>query len=173
VVLITVQENLTKGFTLGAADFLGKPIDFDHFEAVVARFRPMPNAGSILLVDDELELRQSLAVELANRGWRVVDAADGIEALERLRAGFRPDIVLLDLLMPRMNGFEFAREVRNDAAFRDIPIIVLTGQQLTPADRDRFGGCVQRVIEKQSLAWSELLDQISTAARRIQSQRGR
>ena len=173
VVLVTVQDNLTKGFTLGAADFLGKPIDFDHFEAVVSQFRPMPNEGSILLVDDELELRQSLAAELGNRGWRVVDAADGIEALERLRAGFRPDVVLLDLLMPRMNGFEFAREVRNDTAFRDIPIIVLTGQQLTPADRDRFGGCVQRIIEKQSLAWSELLDQISTAARRIQSQRGR
>jgi signal transduction histidine kinase/CheY-like chemotaxis protein len=171
VVLVTVQDNLTKGFTLGAADFLGKPIDFDHFEAVVSRFRPTPNEGSILVVDDELELRQSLAVELANRGWRVVDAADGIEAFERLRAGFRPDVVLLDLLMPRMNGFEFAREVRNDPAFRDIPIIVLTGQQLTPADRDRFGGCVQRIIEKQSLAWSELLDQISTAAKRIQSKR--
>lgn len=173
VVLITVQDNLTKGFTLGAADFLGKPIDFDHFEQVVSRFCPVPNEGSILLVDDELELRQSLTAELTTRGWRVIDAADGVEALERLRAGFRPDVVLLDLLMPRMNGFEFARVVREDSRLRDIPIIVLTGQHLTPADRDRFGGCVQRIIEKQSLAWSDLLEQISAAAQRIRTKQNR
>jgi CheY-like chemotaxis protein len=82
---------------------------------------------AILLVDDDQALRETIAVALAAEGYRVASAADGSEALNGLRAGLRPDLILTDLIMPVMNGWELRNELRKDARFNRIPVVLITG----------------------------------------------
>jgi CheY-like chemotaxis protein len=83
--------------------------------------------GIVMVVDDDLDIREAIAITLELHGYTVLTAADGVECLERLRAGAAPDLVLLDLMMPRMNGWETCAELANDAALAHLPVVVLTG----------------------------------------------
>ena len=80
---------------------------------------------TILIVDDEPSIRKYLAVTLGDGGYRVVEATDGVEALEQVRAE-RPDLVITDIIMPRMNGFEFVRRLRNDPAVARTSVVFIT-----------------------------------------------
>ena len=86
-----------------------------------------PPAKSVLVVEDSVDTRDSLAFLLRRVGYRVSTAADGREALDRLRAGPLPDVILLDLLMPTMDGWEFCERLGRDPALASIPVIVVSG----------------------------------------------
>src|SRR5207302_7014770 len=103
VVMLTMVDDRNKGFRLGAADYLVKPVDPDRLAAVLRRHQGDPSARRVLAVDDDPDLRRRLRGLLEKGGWAVDEAADGREALGRLAA--RPSLVLLDLLMPAMDGF--------------------------------------------------------------------
>jgi CheY-like chemotaxis protein len=81
----------------------------------------------VLVVDDDDDLREVLREILAARGYRVATASDGREALALLRGGLSPSIILLDLRMPGMSGWQFRREQRRDPELADIPVLVLSG----------------------------------------------
>lgn len=87
----------------------------------------MSGDHTVLLVDDDPSFREMLALVLESRGFHTLLAGDGAEALEKLRAGPRPELMVVDLRMPRMNGIEFLHALHRDAAWRDIPAIVMTG----------------------------------------------
>ena len=108
--MLTMVDDRNKGFRLGAADYLMKPVDPDRLTAVLRRHHGDPAARRVLVVDDDADLRRRLRGLLEKDGWAVDEAADGREALDRLAA--RPSLVLLDLLMPGMDGFEFLAELR-------------------------------------------------------------
>ena len=83
--------------------------------------------GRVLVVDDDEDIRIAIEMTLALRGYDVTGAGDGADALDLVRAGPPPAVILLDLRMPRMNGFEFLHALRGDAALPRIPVVVLTG----------------------------------------------
>jgi CheY-like chemotaxis protein len=94
---------------------------------------------------------------LEREGWEVRAAADGREALETL-ATQSPQLILLDLMMPRVNGFDLIRELQKHERWRTIPVIVVTAKQLVPEEREQLNGLVEQVLEKGSYEKDELMN---------------
>jgi GAF domain-containing protein/CheY-like chemotaxis protein len=167
VVMLTIVDDKNLGYALGAADYLTKPIDRERLAAVLGKYRrDLP----ILVVDDDAELRALLRRMLEPAGYRVVEADNGRAALEHLRE-VTPSVVLLDLMMPEMDGFEFAAEFRRHEAWRTIPIVVITAKDLSRDDRERLNGYVQKILAKGAYGRETLLAEVrdmvaSSVARR-------
>jgi CheY-like chemotaxis protein len=157
VVLLTIMDEKNRGFALGASEYLVKPVDRDQLIRVLRQLS-MPTGGSILVVDDDDISRRGLRTALQQAGWHVVEADNGQIALTRL-AETQPDAILLDLMMPEMNGFEFLDEVRQREDWSNIPIIVITARNVTPEDRVRLNGRVESVIQKTGR--DDMLRQVS------------
>jgi len=159
VILQTILEDRNLGFALGASEYLTKPIDRKRLAALVKRYVPSPAAGPVLVVEDDAPTRALLGRALSKAGWAVEDAENGRVALERIEAS-RPALVLLDLMMPEMDGFEFLDVLRRDVARRDIPVVVITAKTLTDGDRRRLNGGVERVVQKHALDADALLAEV-------------
>jgi CheY-like chemotaxis protein len=110
-------------------------------------------------VEDDATTREMMHTMLDREGWRVIDAANGREALDRL-AEVRPNLILLDLMMPEMDGFEFLNELHRKQEWRGIPVIVLTAKELTAEDRRILSGSVERVLQKGAYSRERLLRQV-------------
>jgi signal transduction histidine kinase/CheY-like chemotaxis protein len=160
VVMVTMTDERDLGVTLGATDFLTKPIERKHLVELLARYESEGGARTVLVVDDNPEVRAMLRRALEQEGWTVTDAENGRVALDRL-AVEAPSLILLDLMMPVMDGFEFVMEVRKWEAGRSIPIVVVTAKDVTEEDRRRLAGGVVGLIEKRGLGRDELLRKIS------------
>jgi adenylate cyclase len=164
VVLMTILDEKGRGFSLGATDYLVKPVDHDTLIRVL-RQASKTSAGHILIVDDDEIGRRSMKAALERAGWTISEADNGQSALSTLK-GARPDAILLDLMMPEMDGFEFLDEMRRVNEWRDIPVIVITARDLTAEDCARLDGGVQRVIQKRGR--DEMLrDVLDVLGRRI------
>ena len=156
VVMLTIVDDKNLGYALGAADYLTKPIDRDRLLTVLhAHRRDRP----VLIVDDDAGLRQLLRRMLEPEGYAVVEAENGRVALECLR-GMSPSVVLLDLMMPEMDGFEFVAEFRRHEASRGIPIVVITARDLSREDRERLNGYVQKILQKGAHGRDALLAEV-------------
>lgn len=156
VVIVSIVDNRSFGLVLGATDYLVKPIDHERLRSTLrALERSREPERTILLVDDDPALRDVLGSILTEDGWRVVtaDDADAVLAAAELD---RPTAVVLDLMTPRVNGFEVLRTLRERPSTRDLPVIVLTATDLTEADRTRLAHNAERVIVKQAMRVDEL-----------------
>jgi CheY-like chemotaxis protein len=142
--MLTIVDDRNLGYALGAAEYLTKPIDRERLAAVLARYR---RDRPVLVVDDDAETRALLRRMLEPAGYTVVEANNGRVALERL-SEVPPSVVLLDLMMPEMDGFEFVAEFRRREAWRGIPIVVITAKDLSRDDRERLNGYVQTILQK-------------------------
>jgi CheY-like chemotaxis protein len=151
VVMVTITSDRTLAYALGATDFLPKPIERERLRAVLRRLdfdcRLVPCRA--LVVDDDPANRAVLRSVLEKEAWIVAEAEDGRAALAAV-ADKTPDLILLDLMMPNMDGFEFAERLHRDVRFRTIPIVVITAKELTDEDRRRLNGSVLRVVRKGS-----------------------
>jgi PAS domain S-box-containing protein len=149
VIMMTMLNDKTMGFALGATEYLTKPIDRAKLSTVLNRHRSRDaNVGSrVLLVEDDEATREIMAAMLKKDGWIVDEATNGIGALEKMESVV-PHLILLDLMMPQMDGFEFTRRLRQNAAWRTIPVIVVTAKDITAEDRDRLDGYVQAIMQK-------------------------
>ncbi len=159
VILQTITEDRNMGFALGASEYLTKPIERDRLAAVVKRYVPVPGAGTVLVVEDEPATRALLVKSLRKAGWGVVEAANGREALDVVAAG-HPALVLLDLMMPEMDGFEFLDFLGRDPHGPEIPVVVITAKTLTDEERRRLNGSVERVVQKHAHETGALLDEV-------------
>ena len=157
VVLMTIVDEKNRGYALGAADYLMKPVDRGKLIEVMRNICG-PGVGRVLLVDDDDVVRRGVRLALAPIGWKVSEAENGRVALASLSAA-RPDVIILDLMMPGMDGFEFLDELRRRPEWRDIPVVVVTAKELTDEDRSRLNGGVERVIRKSGR--DEMLRQLS------------
>ncbi|MFL5341665.1 MAG: response regulator, partial [Gemmataceae bacterium] len=157
VVMLTVAEDRTRGFTLGASDYVTKPIDWNRLGEILRKYCVAP--ASILVVEDDPLHRESVTQALTLAGWSVREAGDGIEALKAVDAE-RPAVILLDLIMPKMDGFQFLDELRRRPGGETIPVIVVTAKDLDDADRRRLNGSVAQVLHKGAVARDELLARI-------------
>jgi CheY-like chemotaxis protein/nitrogen-specific signal transduction histidine kinase len=160
VILVSVVDEQSRGYSLGAADYLVKPVDRERLNEALRRLCGSRRAGRLLVVEDDITTRQIVRQALEREGWAVTEAENGRVALARL-AEARPDVIVLDLMMPEMDGFEFLGELRRDNAWRDVPVLVLTAMDLGEADRRRLSGEVERIIRKDAGDRDELLREIS------------
>jgi CheY-like chemotaxis protein len=158
VIMVTMMDDRTKGLRLGAADYLMKPVDPDRLAAVLRRYQDDRAARRVLVVDDDADLRRQLRGLLEKGGWTVDEAADGAEALGQLTA--RPSLILLDLLMPGMDGLEFLARLQEREELRSVPVIVLTAKDLTAAEHDRLRGTIEAVLQKGALGPEQLLAEV-------------
>ncbi len=156
VIMLTIVDDRNLGYALGAAEYLTKPIDRERLVAVLGKYR---RDQPVLVVDDDLTVRQLLRRMLEAEGFGVVEAENGRAALERLRE-VAPCVVLLDLMMPEMDGFEFAAEFRRHEAWRGIPIVVVTAKDLSHEDRERLNGHVQKILQKGTHGRDQLLAEV-------------
>jgi PAS domain S-box-containing protein len=163
VVMLTMVDDKQRGFALGAAEYLTKPIERDRLLAVLEGLFAVELATQatphILVVEDDSTTRDLLRRLLEREGWVVVEADNGETALGRISER-RPDVILLDLMMPRMDGFELIGALRSTTLWRTIPIVVLTAMDLTAADRLRLNGYVERVLQKGAYHHDELLGDV-------------
>jgi GAF domain-containing protein/DNA-binding response OmpR family regulator/anti-sigma regulatory factor (Ser/Thr protein kinase) len=146
VILMTIVEERNRGYALGAADYLVKPVDRGKLIEALRNICGSA-AGRVLLIDDDDVVRRAVRLALEPIGWHVTEAEHGLLALDSLSAS-RPDVIILDLMMPKMDGFEFLDELRARPDWRDIPVVVITAKDLTEADRNRLNGGVERIIQK-------------------------
>jgi signal transduction histidine kinase/DNA-binding response OmpR family regulator len=166
VVMLTMLDDRNLGYALGAADYLTKPIDRERLVAVLGHYRrDLP----VLVVDDDADFRELARRILEREGYAVIEAVNGRAALDRLR-DTTPSVILLDLMMPEMDGFDFVAAARENAAWRALPIVVITAKDLTPEDHERLNGYVSRVLQKGGLTRDTLLgevrDLVATSATR-------
>jgi CheY-like chemotaxis protein len=164
VIMASIVDDKSRGFALGVADYVTKPIDWARLGAVLRAHRVEPAAGPVLLVEDDAAAREMTARHLRSAGFDVMEAPNGRAALDRLRER-RPAVVLLDLLMPEMDGFAFAESLRHEEAGRGVPVVVVTAAELTPEDRARLAGSVQQVLRKGEVTPEQLLAEVRERVR--------
>jgi len=163
VVMVSVLNEESLGFALGASDYVTKPVDWDHLKDIIDRFRPpgseragAPHApGEVLIVDDDAGLRARLRTLMERGGFQVVEAADGRAALAEVDRCV-PGLVLLDLNMPVMDGFGFLKALRARPDGRDVPVVVLTARDVTPEEKVSLDKDADRVVIKGSMSLREL-----------------
>jgi signal transduction histidine kinase/DNA-binding response OmpR family regulator len=157
VVLLSIVDQKNRGYTLGAADYLVKPVDRTKLiESLTTICGSI--SGRALLVDDDDLVRRGVRQALEPIGWKVTEAENGQVAVEAL-ATAQPDVIILDLMMPKMDGFEFLDELRSRPDWQDIPVVVITAKDLTEEDRARLNGGVERIIQKSDR--DEMLRQLT------------
>jgi GAF domain-containing protein/CheY-like chemotaxis protein/anti-sigma regulatory factor (Ser/Thr protein kinase) len=156
VIMLTIVDDRNLGYALGASDYLTKPIDRERLVTVLEKYRrDLP----VLVVDDDAGVRQLLRRMLEPAGYTVVEAENGRVALDRLRDAV-PSVVVLDLMMPEMDGFDFVAEFRRHGPWRAIPIVVITAKDLSSDDRERLNGYVQKILQKGAHGRDHLLAEV-------------
>jgi CheY-like chemotaxis protein len=165
VVIITLSEDMARGIALGARRVLHKPFVPSELIAALAGLvdvRPNGTPARVLLVEDNVKAVELLATVLEAEGYRVLRAYGGAEAIEVAHRA-RPDLVILDLMMPDVSGFEVVRALRDSEQTARIPILVLTAKDLTAEDRARLNDDVSAILAKASFSRTELLAELRRA----------
>jgi CheY-like chemotaxis protein len=157
VVLVSIVDQKNRGYALGASDYLVKPVDRAKLVETLTHICGS-SSGKALLVDDDEMVRRSVRQALEPIGWKVSEAENGHVAVEAL-ATVHPDVIILDLMMPKMDGFEFLDKLRSRPDWQDIPVVVITAKDLTEMDRARLNGGVERIIQKSDR--DEMLRQLT------------
>jgi hypothetical protein len=158
VIMMTIVDEEHIGFSLGAADYFTKPVDWHRLAASIAKHRHAGGDG-VLIVEDDLNTRGLLARTLEKDGWKVREAANGRIGLEQVQAAI-PALVLLDLMMPELDGFGFMEGLRQLPGCQHAPVIVITAKDLTAEDRARLNGETIRILQKSSFSPESLLAEI-------------
>jgi DNA-binding response OmpR family regulator len=147
VIMLTMVDNKNMGYALGAVDYMTKPLNRERLAAVLAKYSRLRGRRPVLVVEDDPDTRTILKTALEKDSWQVQEAGNGRVALDLARIAV-PALVLLDLMMPEMDGFTFLEEFRRLSGAAVIPVIVLTAKDLTTDDRRRLNGSVERIVQK-------------------------
>jgi PAS domain S-box-containing protein len=168
VVMLTFLKNCSAGLALGASDYLVKPVETSRLVQIVRSYcGALP--ATVLVVEDDVSTRELVRRVLTGAGHAVREARNGREGLELLERQ-RPDVILLDLMMPEVDGFTFLDRLRAREEHRDIPVVVVTAKLLDPDDRLRLAGAAHQIIRKGDFSSQELMSavlrQVSNLLRR-------
>ncbi len=158
VVMVSMVDERRVGYALGAAAYLTKPIDRQRLVHILAGFQRKGQPYHVLLVEDEPDVRELVRRTLEGDGWRVEGAANGREALAALESGELPTAILLDLMMPEMDGFQFVAELDRHEKYREIPVVVITAMDLSSDQRERLEKRVERILQKGAYDRDQLIE---------------
>ncbi len=159
VIMLTMLDDKQMGFSLGATDYLTKPLDFERLLQLLKKYGPPVGSRTVLVIEDDTDMREVLRRTLSADTWQVTVARNGKEGLAKL-SGSTPALILLDLMMPEMDGFEFLEALRLRPGCEEVPVIVVTAKDLTEEDRLRLNGGVARIVEKGRMSMESLVGQI-------------
>jgi CheY-like chemotaxis protein len=157
VVMVSLLDHSRVGYALGAAAYMTKPIDRRRLIDTLTALQ-VDAPFHVLLVEDEPTVREVVRRTLVGDGWSVTEAQNGREALDALTHSPKPAAILLDLMMPEMDGFQFIAELDAEEAWRDIPVVVITAMDLTGEQREQLGRRVDRILEKGAYSRDELIE---------------
>jgi signal transduction histidine kinase/DNA-binding response OmpR family regulator len=160
VIMVSIIDDKNRGYTLGATDYLTKPVHPDRLTAILRKFRTDGCPGSVLIIEDDDSSRHLLRRLLEKDGWKIDEAPNALIGLEKVAQAI-PSIILLDLMMPEMDGFEFVNRLRAHERYREIPIIVLTAMTLTAEEKRRLSEHVTRIAYKASTSWTSLMAELT------------
>ncbi len=156
VIMASIEEEQQNSSVLGATDYLMKPVSRTQLAAILNKYQIGDTSTKlVMVVEDDTMTREMTASLLKEEGWRVFKAENGKVALEHI-ADKRPSLILLDLHMPEMDGFEFAKRLRQDEQWKDIPIVVLTSTQLSRRDQEELSKYVNTILQKKTNSQEEL-----------------
>jgi len=156
VVMLTMVDDRSKGYTLGVTDYIYKPVDREKLVTALTRCVRYGDTAPILIVDDDSTQRDMLKRTLEKEGWETIRAHNGRAALEAVRARM-PSIIILDLMMPEMDGFELIHTLRKNPETREIPVVVLTAMDLSHADQAMLANNATEVLKKGASSRDEVL----------------
>ncbi|OUS08136.1 hypothetical protein A9Q96_01330 [Rhodobacterales bacterium 52_120_T64] len=159
VVMVSIVEDRPLGFSLGASEYLSKPVDRKQLAKVLKRFLGDNTNRTVLVVEDDADTRDAMSRYLKREGALPIEAENGLVGLEKL-AKIKPALILLDLMMPEMDGFEFIEQYRENPAWHEIPVIVLTAKTLTDDDRNRLDGWVKELYSKDDSNIEHVLNEV-------------
>jgi signal transduction histidine kinase/CheY-like chemotaxis protein len=165
VIMLTVLKDRGLAFSLGASDFMTKPIDRVALASMLRRYKTS-RADLVLIVDDDPSTRDALRRLLEKLGLRVAEASNGLEGLRWLEGQQMPALILLDLMMPVMDGFEFLEELQRKPDFGNVPVVVLTAKQLSQEEITVLTGRTKRIMTKQATSNDELVAAIRRCVQR-------
>jgi signal transduction histidine kinase/DNA-binding response OmpR family regulator len=162
VVIVSIMEERGKGFALGAADYLVKPVSREALVNAVQRVslaRPPQEAVTILAIDDDPMALELIDAILSREGFRILKASGGEEGVDVARRE-TPALIILDLLMPEVDGFSVIERLRADLTTTTIPIIVLTSKHLTPEEKARLNGEIACLARKGEFSRAAFVEQV-------------
>jgi signal transduction histidine kinase/DNA-binding response OmpR family regulator len=164
VIVMSIVDERGRGFALGAAEYLVKPVGREELLSALRRTGVLSDAGrTLLVIDDDPAVRELITAVMASSGWTVLSAESGEKGLVLARQA-QPSVVLLDLLMPDMDGFAVTEALREDPVTRDLPIVVLTAKAMTASDKKRLQGRVASVADKGDFSAAGLVDLVRKAS---------
>jgi signal transduction histidine kinase/DNA-binding response OmpR family regulator len=164
VVIITMLSDRGIGLSLGAVEVLTKPVERAQLTALIHNL--VRREGPVLVVEDDVGAREMIRQTIEKMSLPVAEADNGVQALDWLGEHPMPAVILLDLMMPEMDGFEVLDALAAHAQWREIPVIVVTAKQLTAAERERLQGQARKVIEKGGASRLDIVAAINEAVRR-------
>jgi PAS domain S-box-containing protein len=167
IIMATMLDERERGLKMGADEYITKPFARDRLSELIHRHLGNHVRARILVVEDDADTRSRLCGSLREQEWEVWEAGDGVEALAILRH-HAPDLVLLDLMLPRVNGFEVLKEIRSDERLHTIPVVVMTAAELSTEDRRRLQGQVEQILQKGLYSRDELLSEMRVLVREHQ-----
>ncbi len=159
VIMVSVLHERSVGFAMGANEYLTKPIDWAQLRRVMERFEGGGTGRRVLVVDDEPDARGWVGALLSRDGWIADVAANGRDALDQIDRAM-PDLIVLDLMMPVMDGFAFLRALRARRDADHVHVVVLTAKEVTRAERADLERGADRVMQKGSLDLDELREEL-------------
>jgi len=167
VIMLTMLDNKNMGYALGASDYLIKPIDRQQLLSVLKKYECVRDSAAgqdrptcpILVVEDDPTNRDLLRQLLEKEHWQVIEAENGRVALEKLQT-IQPELILLDLMMPELDGFGFVEELQRHEAWRSLPVIIITAKDITAEDQMRLRGYVEQILQKGAYSQEDLLVRI-------------
>jgi CheY-like chemotaxis protein len=167
VIMLTIVDDRNLGWSLGASEYMTKPIDRERLVALVRRFTSRGGEATVLIVDDDAEVRNVISATLRHAGLKTAEAVNGRVALDWLGDNPLPDLVLLDLMMPEMDGFQFLERLRDNPTPIDVPIVVLTAKDLSTEERAYLAERTVLVLGKSA----QPITSLGTALAAIATQR--
>src|SRR5262249_10973460 len=156
-VIATFVDEQRHGMTLGAIGYLTKPIDREKLVDLIAKYRAPSGPTRVLLVEDDAMQRERIRSWLGPQTWLLIEAENGRVALDRLRECIA-DVIILDLMMPEMGGFQLVAEMQKHPVWNQIPIIVVTARDLTVEDHARLNSGIEMVLRKETFSPTTLIE---------------
>ncbi len=169
IVSILAEENMNKGFSLGAAQVLQKPLDNELLISALSEIGGLGvgegKGATVLVADDDPKAVELVSLNLEKRGFEVLRAYGGTDAIE-MALKERPALILLDLMMPDVTGFDVVNELRIRPETARIPVIILTSKQITEEDRAALNGGIARIVNKSDFNHGSFISEVRRAMQR-------
>lgn len=158
VIMATIVGDRDMGYTLGATDYLTKPLNQQQLKGILNKYQSS-SENTVMVIDDDAPTRTMMRRLLEKEGWQVTEAEDGEDGLKKINSHI-PKLILLDLMMPKIDGFEFLQLLRQNSSWIKIPVIIITAKDLDEQEREKLNSYVENIIQKGAYDRQSLLKEI-------------